>query len=793
MTDATPSISLTLTNTTCREHVDAWLRATRKLAHAPKLTVTIHGSCSPAALDLLLARLATRGPPRTLVIRGAPHPMMMHQRTASIPAACLARLAGAEQLVLHDVCLSGTSDQLLTPLASSAGAASLHLLDLGASWAGGASLQAAAASLSSLSALSRLEELRCGLPAAAVRPPPAALAGLIGSAGDVGEQLRSAVTGVLAPLLALRQLRVLQLSGLPDMWGPRAMTNNRVTEQAAADDDDGTVPRALEALGAQLATGLPHLRSLDVSLVGGWGMGWGAAEEVDDSGCGGVLAGTGSKLQLAKIHAVVNLAQRNTAAAAAVSAPAAAAAAAVSAPAAAAAVAASAPAAAAATAAAAVSGPAAPAPAEGSTATVVSIDMLRGKFDCLLAAYLTSPPAAVAASVHSLHLTVPTSDVSQLPALLASLPSLCNLRLCAMATSAAGAAPLAALLAAAACAPHLESLVVIPGLAPAEISAASLAPLLSMGNRLRSLKVVGPLHVSGSPEAAWLPVAQLRGLRRLAVHHVGSGKVKLPGSCLPPGLQAVDFKGVHVVATGSGGNAATAANDLRSVHLVGCSVDGVSLAGLAGTHVEEAVVAGSHMGGGSWAAAARAWPQLTSLRVSCEGDELAANALLAVLPNFRHLEALQLQRLPALDDAALATLLAPACLRQLAVSANQCDVSSDGIAGLDAVAGVDSPPQVRSLALQLPARHLPAQLLQMLAGGQPAAAGADGARGVAAALPWWALSEEGVEGGDDAVALGGRPGGRLQGALQSLLPGAAVGVQLNQAPVAYRMNAVRCM
>jgi hypothetical protein len=729
------------------------------MAHAPRMVVTVHGAAPHAALDLLLAKSAARGAPRSVVLRGGGGGAAAHgAAAASVPAACLARLAGVAHVRLMDVALTlpdysadgstataaaATPAGLLAPLAAGAGAM-LRALDLGAGWAGGAALQDAAAALAALATTApRLEELRVALPAAAVSAPPAALAGLVESAGHVGAQLREAAAGLLAALAPLRRLRVLKLTGLPDVWAPK----HAVATDGDEDDAAGELlPRSFEALGARMAGVMPRLCRVDVALAGGWAMHWRAAaaahpavdeddEAADDYAAYEAAAAEGAAvgpLTLRAVDAVMHLAPGGAAAAAA--------------------------------------------------AAAVAPATLLAKMHNAVAPYCdnASSAAAALAAVASLQLTVPVSDVPALAAALSACPALRALRLTALATSAAGAAPLGAMVAAvAAAAPRLRSLVLVPGLAPAALDADTLAPLAAHNGPLRTLKIVGALSAArgAAPEAVWAPVAALAGLQRLAVHHVGGERVALAAACLPAALEVLDLKGVRLAAAAAGAPTAAAPAGLCTVNLVGCEVDDV--AALAAGNVTAAVVAGTRLGNGGWHGAARSWPALASLRASFEGAAVGAAAdLLAALPGFERLEALALQRLPALDDASLAALLAAPGLRRLSVGAGACAVTAAGVEAAGAVVAAATaaataavPAKLRSVALQLPARHLPAHLQQLLAGGAEAAAAA-GAGDAAAAAPWWVLP----------AAECRLPGGRLHAALAGAFAGAAIAVQLNQAP-----------
>lgn len=754
--DAAPCLSITLTSSTRREDIDAWLRATRKMAHAPELEIMLCGDCPAAVLDLLLARVAARGVPRAIVLRSAGDGGV----AAAIPGACLARLApgaaagasaaaGIERLTIEGrLVADGGAERLLVPLAAACGA-SLRRLDLGTGWAGAAPLQVAAEALHALSALTRLEELRCALPAAYIAPPPAALVGLVESSGNVGAQLRDAAAGALRAVLPARGLRALTLSGLPDVWAPAKGNGGRAVGTAADDVEDGgagaglALPQALDGLAACLvAGGMSCLRDLEVSLSSGWAMRWSA----------GAAGGASAALALHGVDAVAQLAPPRG------------------------------------------RGPA----RDAAPAAAGAVGGLAVKLERAMAPYL-SVPSATAAVVMSLQLSLAPADVPELTDVLGGMPALRNLRVAAMATASAGQAPLAQLLAAAAAAPALESLVAVPGLAPAEVAPGTLAPLLAGPAKaaLRHLKIVGclRLRVAGGAEAeeAWAPLAGLCGLRSLSLHHVGAGtKLHLPGSCLPSGLRAVDFKGVNLTFGDDVTGTHVKLPELASVKLVGCDVTGrLSRSPLAGPHVTDAVIAGCKMGG--WAEAACAWPGLTRLRASCQvagagagGAEAAC--LLAAAGGLSKLASLQVQRLALLDDAALAALLQLPRLRRLSVAVGQCALTAGGIAaGISRtrVGEAGAPTQLNTLAVQLPAPHLPGHVKALLAGDGDAAVVAAGVG--PEALPWWALPAAGAAdgaAGAAAAAWKARPGGRLNHMLQVALPGTAVSVQLNQAPVA---------
>ncbi|KIZ06182.1 hypothetical protein MNEG_1773 [Monoraphidium neglectum] len=728
--DATPAISATLLPSTTRGDVDAWLRGTRRLAHAPELVVLLHGTAPEVALDLLLARVIARGAPRRLVLRGAAaRPGVA--AAAAVPSACLARVAGAggvEQLCLVDVAVAAPADgdpsALLAPLAFASAASSLRALELGAGWAGGAPLQSAAAALRVLVTLPRLEELTVALPAATLAAPPAALAGLIESSGHVGAQLLDAAEGALAALAELRGLRSLTVTGLPDVWAPK----NRATVaaiQAAVETSSRSagaaacfVPAVCDGLAARLAAVMPKLRRLNVSLAcASLAMRW--ASGPDGSA-------TKEGLALLDIDAVAQLA------------------------------------------------PPRRAPA-GAAVAGVGVEALPARLERALVPYAH---ADALPALTSLQLSLAPADAPQLAAALERLPALRALRLAVMATSGAGGVPLAALLAAVArSAPALESVVVVPGLAVADVDAAALTPLCALRG-LRSLKLVGNLRPVPSA-AAWAPLAALTGLRRLAVHNVGAELTQLPGSCLPAGLTALDLKGVRLTGGAAGKGDVTAVPALTTVRLTGCEVLDLAASAAAGPAVSEVVVAGCALGRDGWAAAPRAWPALVSLRAACGGGADAAALLAAVGGGgFPRLEALAVQRLPELGDPQLAALLTPRALRRLSAGANGCALTPEGIG----TAAMTAAPGLRALALQLPARHLPAHLQHLMAGAAPVAP-APAAAAAGAAAPWWVMPAASPA---EASAAGEAraPGSRLAAALGAALPGAAVAVVLNQAPVA---------
>ncbi|GBF91041.1 hypothetical protein Rsub_03897 [Raphidocelis subcapitata] len=750
--DALPGLSFTVTPATTRADVDAWLRATRRLAHAPRLTVRVAGAAPAAALDALLARVAARGAPRVLVLRAAGP----HGAGASVPAACLGRVGrGTAALRLSGVALSADgaapAAALLEPLA--AAASSLRHLDLGAAWACGAPLQDASAALAALRALPQLRSLRAALPAPSLAAPPAALAGLVASAGPVRAQLRDAAAGALAAVLPLRGLRTLALTGLPDVWAD----GNRA---AAADEEEPALPATFAALGDACAAAMPGLRRLRVGLAGGWAMRWGGRmeaapagddgafgseeeekEEEEEGDCDGGCA-NGGRLALREIEAVAAFAPRRGAAAPA----------------------------------------AAAAPAD-----------LRARLLAALAPYCGAG-AGAAAAVTALSLSMPLGDVPGLEAALSALPALRSARLAVMATPSAGAAPLDALAAAAAAgAPGLRELALLPGTGPAALSPSTLVPLLGAAPRLRALRLVGALAPAAGASAAdaWAALAAAPALARLAVHNVAASRLELPAAALPACLEEVDLRGIRLTAPGATASAAApgragppaARPALRRVSLVGCDVDDVAAVGLSGPAVRSAVVANTRLRGAGWGGAARAWPALASLRASADDGDGAGGAgaaagsggLLAALPRFGALESLSVQRLPALDDGALAALAAPPRLRHLSASAAACALTADGAAGrlgdaaaaAAAVAGAGAPPRLRAVELHLPAAHLPRGVQALIAGGPPAPAAAP------APAPWWAAP----------AGAGGAPGGALAEALARALPGAGVCVRLTQSPL----------
>ena len=795
--EAAPSLRCELTAASTADDAAAWLRATRRLAHAPELALTLHGAVAAAPVEALFAGLARRGAvPRLLLVRGgggggnggddggngggeaaaASTSAAAAVPAASLPAKCLARLpagvralklsgvalrldaitggvegggsghiaAGAAEATLPTTAAPAPETTLLAGLAEAPVAASLATLDLGAGWAGpGAALQYAAAAIAALAALPRLERFSVTLPPPALAQLPPALAGLAGGDAFVGPQLRDAAAGAVAALLCLTRLVALSVAGLPDVWAPRyagaaaAAAAGAVADGNAAADADGAdaaaaplplLPHTFEGLGARLASGLPALRRLDVALAGGWGLAWRAA--ADDGA-----------LTLAAVDAAAHLAPRGRAAAGSGAAAAAAAAAA-------------------------------------------GAGDLRTALEVALAPYVDAPTAALPL-VRSLRLALPLGAIAGLERTLRALPALASLRVAVMATAAAApAAPLGALLAAVAAGagPRLAELAVVLGLAPAVVSPAALEPLAARLPGLRALRIAGALRAADGTDA-WATLARVRGLRRLALHNVAAAKAPFaPEAALPPALEAVDLKGLRLVAVAAAAAPAAVATGetrpLRSVRLVGCdaSATGLAAPGLAGAAVADATVVGCALGPAGWAAAADAWPRLESLRAAlapaatteAQAEE-AAGLLAGALPRMRALEAVALPRLPRLGDAEIAALLLLAGVRRVSVGAAACEVTRAGAEALVAAAaaeakGAGGAARLRSLSLQLPARHLlPPGVRAVLGDGSGEAA-------AAVAAPWWA---EPSDGGVLCLA-------RL---LRAAAPTAAIDVALSYAPL----------
>ncbi|KAF6258212.1 hypothetical protein COO60DRAFT_1639353 [Scenedesmus sp. NREL 46B-D3] len=188
--------------------------------------------------------------------------------------------------------------------------------------------------------------------------------------------------------------------------------------------------------------------------------------------------------------------------------------------------------------------------------------------------------------------------------------------------------------AAAAGAGRLRSLVLLPGMGPAEVAAASLLPLTAAaggpGKNLRQLRLVGcftsAAGAGGAASAAraaagWRVLRQLDGLHELCIHQLGPHPLQLPVSCLPASLDVLQGRRLHLSSSSSSSSrleshaaAAFAAPELRALRLQHCQLDDAS--SLASSDLQQLTVAASSWPG-SWQAAAAAWPGLKELTAWC--------------------------------------------------------------------------------------------------------------------------------------------------------------------------------